>query len=127
MKVVNCFLFSGSEFLIVKRLQECNIYAWDLPAGKVDSGEDDISALERIVCKEVGLQLQPTDLNKSKNYSFVSQRGNKYKLVNYCLNIADRTEINPSMEAEWTNRASCLKKDNLIKNLATLVKEVNPK
>ncbi|WP_243788903.1 NUDIX domain-containing protein [Saccharopolyspora gloriosae] len=55
-------LLRENRILLSKRRGDAFDGKWHLPAGKVDAGEDVISAAVREACEEVGVRIDPADL-----------------------------------------------------------------
>ena len=63
-----CFLFHKDKFLILKRPEEkFEGGKWQLPGGKLDSGENSLQAIVREVFEETGLKLNAENFSHLKS------------------------------------------------------------
>lgn len=63
MDVVGCYLEHDGQFVLLHRpAHKSSGNRWGLPAGKVDPGEDIVTAMVRETFEETGVQLSASDL-----------------------------------------------------------------
>lgn len=63
LRVVGCFLeYDGKIVLLLRHAHKPNGNTWGLPAGKVEVGEEDATAILRELWEETGYQASPQEL-----------------------------------------------------------------
>lgn len=71
MRIVGCFLEYDSKFVILLRhSHKPSGDTWGLPAGKVEAGEDDKTALLRELREETGYKADESELLHLGDFSF---------------------------------------------------------
>jgi len=87
--IVGCHLVYNGKVLYVRRNpKKAQGNLWGSPAGKVQEGEDRISAIKREVKEEIGLELKDEDLEYLKTWKVVfnsQKKGCTYKSFSYSL------------------------------------------
>ena len=67
-EVVSCFCEHDDKLLFLKRLKnKTQGGKWGVPTGKVDDGEDKLTALAREIFEETGINAKSTDLEYFKS------------------------------------------------------------
>ena len=63
MRVVGCFLeYDGKFVLLLRHVHKADGGTWGLPAGKVEPGESDETAMLRELYEETGYKALPKEL-----------------------------------------------------------------
>ncbi len=65
-----CFLFRDDEIILAMKKRGFGVGKWNGPGGKIKAGEDMLSATVREVEEEIGVKIDPADLEKVAENEF---------------------------------------------------------
>jgi 8-oxo-dGTP pyrophosphatase MutT (NUDIX family) len=127
MKIVGCFLEYEDKFVIVlRRSHKPNGNTWGLPAGKVDPGEDDETAVLREVREETGYSADSSQLEHLGNYEFGQDR--PYTFATYRIRLSEPYDMIVEEAAhadyKWVTATECYALPNLIPDFHELLRLV---
>lgn len=126
MVIVGCFLEYDGKFLILFRhSHKPKGNTWGLPAGKVDPGEDNLTAMIRELYEETGYKATPSEISHLGDYTF-GGHDNSYTFATYRVKAEKKPEIKREIaahaETKWVTAEECYKTPNLIADLHDLLK-----
>jgi 8-oxo-dGTP pyrophosphatase MutT (NUDIX family) len=129
MRVVGCFLEYNNTFaLLYRHVHKPDGATWGLPAGKVEVGESDSSAMIRELFEETGCLASVSQLEPLGEYDFVMPSGTKNTFVTYRLNLVRPHDIvlEASSHANytWVSAAQAYAMPDLIFGLHDVIKMV---
>ena len=127
MRIVGCFLEYDSKFVILHRhSHKPNGDTWSLPAGKVESGEDDRTALIRELREETGYLADESQLEHLGDFSFGKNNG--YTFATYRIKLSKLhnmvVEDSAHSDFKWVTADECYALPNLIPDFHELLKQV---
>lgn len=128
MKIVGCFLeYDGKFVILFRHSHKPNGNTWGLPAGKVESGENDKTALMRELREETGYTASEEQLEYLGDYDF-EQGDGKYTFVTYRIKLKELHEVVVEQAAhadyKWVTPTECYALPNLIPGFHELLKLV---
>jgi 8-oxo-dGTP pyrophosphatase MutT (NUDIX family) len=128
MKIVGCFLeYEGKFVILLRHSHKPNGDTWGLPAGKVESGEEDKFAALRELKEETGYISQESELEYLGNYNF-GQGDSNYTFVTYRIPLVKPYEIivedSAHAKYRWVTAKECYALPNLIPDFHELLKLV---
>lgn len=127
MRIVGCFLEYDSKFVILLRhSHKPNGDTWGLPAGKVEQGEDDKTALLRELEEETGYIADGSELENLGDFNF--GQDNEYVFAAYRIKLTKPHELiledAAHADSKWVTAAECHALQNLIPDFHELLKLV---
>lgn len=126
MIVAGCFLEFDGKFVILKRhADSAQGNTWGLPAGKVETNEDKVSAILREVAEETGYQATTEQLEHLGDFTFDSE-GSEYTFATYRVSLAESIEIKLDSKEhtsyDWITPEECYARQDLINDFHDLLK-----
>lgn len=129
IKVAGAILLKDNKFLILQRHPDKpEPLTWGLPSGKVDTGEDTVTAVKREVLEETSIDLSNAELFNiqfiyNKEYDFKSYIVDYYVYkVNVPNEVETKLEKGAHLMHKWVTPEECLSMDHLIKGLDDVIK-----
>ena len=128
MKIVGCFLeYNGKFVILLRHSHKPNGDTWGLPAGKVESGESNETAILRELYEETGYKAITSQLNLLGDYEF-GEGKSAYSFIVYriVLNEPYDVQIEAAAHAEyqWIDPVICYQLPNLIPDFHDLLERV---
>lgn len=126
MRIVGCFLEHEGRFLILLRhSHKPNGGTWGLPAGKVDPGEDDRTAVLRELGEETGYIASDEELEHLSDFDFGNDES-AYTFCAYRVKLSTpyimKLEEAAHQESQWVTAEECYAIKNLIPDFHELLK-----
>lgn len=127
MRIVGCFLEYNETFVILLRhSHKPSGGTWGLPAGKIEPGEDDRTALVRELREETGYLADTTQLEHLGDYEFGED--NAYTFATYRKKLTKPHDMVVEDEAHadyrWVTADECYALPNLIPDFHELLKSI---
>jgi len=85
--VASVSIFKDEEVLMIKENKPGAVNKWNFPGGRMEAGEEILSAARREVKEETGLDVELTDTTGI--YTFASSAGNQVILFHFTARITD--------------------------------------
>ena len=128
MKVAGCFLEHDGKFLILLRQShKSHGGTWGLPAGKIEPGEDEQTAIIREVFEETGYQLAKEDLHHMGDFTF-GPTTQRYHFATYRVTLPQVFDValdsNAHSDHQWVTPPECYALPNLIPDFHELLRLV---
>jgi 8-oxo-dGTP diphosphatase len=111
---------SKNAILLVKRAADDFFGGfWEFPSGNVERGEDLLSAVQRELLEEAGIDLTPADFEDVVNYMdyFAKDGVTKKRQINFFARVPDTTMVTLSSEHTdfaWFEPASSIEIDEVL-------------
>ena len=126
-KAAGCFLEHEGRFLIIQRnLEQAQGGKWGLPAGRVEKGETEKSAVVREVSEETGFSIPPGKIEFLQEIIFDFPEKITDFFV-YRVNLDSKIEIaldpREHQAYVWITGKECYARDDLIKGLRTTLEK----
>ena len=124
MNVACSFLeYDGKILIVARQNHKTQKYEWDIPAAKVQVDESSIDAATRVVYAETGYRLAVDDIKSVGTFEFVSGNNEPYVMKAYKVTVESSPSLySGNLRSEWATPAEVIKRDDLIKNFALLLK-----
>lgn len=124
MKVACCFLeYDNKIWIVARHNSKTHSIEWDVPADKVKYDESSKDTTVRIIANETGYDVKEKDLQTLGKFDFVSSKNEPYIMCVFKVDIDDPHPATAgTLHGEWVTPEECVKKKNLIKNFANLLK-----
>ena len=101
---------------------------WGLPAGKVDGGESDLSAIRRELFEETGYLANNSDIELLEEHDFTSPKGDDYIFVAFQVKLASPHDViiekAAHSECQWLTIEEADSRSDLIYGLYDLFRLV---
>jgi 8-oxo-dGTP pyrophosphatase MutT (NUDIX family) len=128
MRIVGCFLEYNNKFVILLRHPHKPAgNTWGLPAGKVEVGEDNETALLRELREETGYVANTSELEHLGDFDF-GEEDDKYTFATYRIKLSKPYSIvaedSAHADYKWVTGAECYALSNLIPDFHELLKLV---
>jgi 8-oxo-dGTP pyrophosphatase MutT (NUDIX family) len=126
MNIVGCFLeYQGKFVIVLRHAHKPNGDMWGLPAGKVDPGEDNKTAVLRELFEETGYRATDTEIEHLGDYDF-GPSDKHYTFATYRLRLQAPYEmvIEDAAHAEyrWVTAEECYALPDLVPDFHELLK-----
>lgn len=125
MKIVGCFLeYDGKFLMLLRHSHKPNGSTWGLPAGKVDPGETDRTAILRELKEETGYEASDNELEHLNDFEF-GQGDSAYSFGAYRVKLSKpydmKLEEAAHRESRWVTAQECYNLPNLISDFHELL------
>ncbi|MBI2572960.1 NUDIX domain-containing protein [Candidatus Woesearchaeota archaeon] len=118
MRVVGCFVEYAGKFLILKRGDTVHQPgAWCLPAGKIEAGETDLTAIMRELNEEIGYKTTPKEIEFLKIHDIDLDWGHlTFPTFRIKLNHPISVQLNSREHSAylWVTAKECYEKKDLV-------------
>ena len=119
MKVVGCFLEYDGKFVLLRRhSHKPDGNSWGLPAGKVDPGESDETAMLRELFEETGYQAHSSQLEFLDEHRFFMPSGTTNDFASYRVVLDAPHDIvleeNSHSNFKWVSPKEAYAMDDII-------------
>lgn len=93
ISVVACYLLFNGEFILLQRQPDkTHGGKWGLPAGKIDEGEDEQTAVVREVFEETGIEIARVNLKRLKPL-WVENEGSQIEYHSFITELSEPVEV----------------------------------
>ena len=128
MNIIGCFLMYRGELVLLRRhLHKPRGGTWGLPAGKVEKNETFDDAMIRELYEETGCLVKPMEIDSLGEFVF-GQESEEYRFIAYKVKLDEKPELkieeDAHSEAIWITPQDCMKRRDLVPDLAELVRKV---
>lgn len=111
VRVAGCFVFNKDKFVILHRHPDKpEGLTWDIPAGKTDAGESDITAMKRELFEETGHTASEEELKLLGCYRF-EKKDIFLDFVTYRLDLSEKINVRLShtehVDHKWVTAEEC--------------------
>ncbi len=129
MKIVGCFLeYDGKFVILLRHSHKPRGGTWGLPAGKVEPGEDEKTALLRELYEETGYRGSERELEHLGDFTFGTGK-HAYQFLCYRIKLSHSFDIvlEESAHADflWVSGQECYARNDLIEDLHSLLEKLD--
>ncbi len=116
--------YDGKFVILLRHSHKPNGDTWGLPAGKVENGEDDKTALKRELFEETGYKAVNNELEHLGDYIF-GKHGSKYTFTTYRVRLSEPQSIvieeSAHAKHKWATPVECYALNDLIPHFHELL------